>query len=149
LRQASGEDLLGCSQPSPIRVIGAGSGIPLASILAMCTAAALCGCSSLEDVTAWVSSAGRETLAALGCRRNALGIITPPHPDTIVRVFTEMGAQQLADHAGAFLARHALPGTVTFPSPPPHGCRGIAVDGKAVRGPACEPPCPAGHPPSG
>ena len=81
----------------------------------MCTAAALCGCGSLEDVTAWVSSAGHEILAALGCRRNALGVITPPHPDTVVRVFTEMGAQQLADHAGAFLARHALPGTVTFP----------------------------------
>lgn len=104
----------------------------------MCTAAALCGCSSLEDVTAWVSSAGHEILAALGCRRNTLGVITPPHPDTIVRVFTEMGAQQLADHAGGFLARHALPGTVTFPVADPAWLPGIAVDGKAVRGAADE-----------
>ena len=39
----------------------------------------------------------------------------PPHPDTIVRVFTELSAQQLADHAGAFLARRAPPGPAAFP----------------------------------
>ena len=54
----------------------------------------LCGCGSLEDITAWVSSAGPEVMAALGRRRNALGVLTPPHPDTIVRVFTGLGAQR-------------------------------------------------------
>jgi hypothetical protein len=62
----------------------------------------------MQDVTARVNAASHEVLAALGCRRSALGVLTPPHPDTIVRVFTEMGARQLADHAGACLARRAL-----------------------------------------
>jgi hypothetical protein len=96
------------------------------------------GCSSLEDVTAWVSSAGHEILAALGCRRDALGVITPPHPDTIVGVFTVLGAQQLASHAGAFLARRAWPGPAAFPIAAPAQLPAIAVDGKAVRGAAGE-----------
>jgi hypothetical protein len=104
LRQASGGDLPGCFAGVPYPRDRRGIRRSLASILAMCAAAALCGCSSLEDVTAWVSSAGHEILAALGCRRNALGVFTPPHPDTIVRVFTALGAQQLPDRAGAFLA---------------------------------------------
>ena len=87
----------------------------LASILAMCTAAAVCGCTSLEDVTARVLTADPQVLAVLGCRRNGLGICVPPHPDTIVRVFTLISAQQLADHAGEFLARRAAAVSVTFP----------------------------------
>jgi predicted transposase YbfD/YdcC len=86
LRQASGGDLLGCLASVPDPRDRRGIRHSLASILAMCTAAVLCGCSSLEDVTAWVSSASHETLAALGCRRDTLGIITPPHPDTIARL---------------------------------------------------------------
>jgi hypothetical protein len=103
----------------------------------MCTAAVLCGCSSLEDVTAWVSSAGHETLAALGCRGNALGIITP-HPDTIIRVFTGLSAGELAGHAGAYLAGRAELGPVAFPVAAPARLPAIAVDGKAVRGAAGE-----------
>jgi len=105
-----------------------------AGILAMCTAAVLCGCSSLEDVTAWVSAAGQEVLAALGCRRNALGVLTLPHPDTVVRVFTGIGAQQLADHAGTYLARRALLAPAVFPVAGPDWLPAISVDGKAVRG---------------
>jgi DDE_Tnp_1-associated/Transposase DDE domain len=108
----------------------------LASLLAMCTAAVLCGCSSLEDVTAWVRSAGHQTLAALGCRRSAAGIITPPHPDTIVRVFTRLSAGELAGHAGAYLARRAGLGPAAFPVAAPARLPAVAVDGKAVRGAA-------------
>src|ERR1022692_2732619 len=113
LHAASGGDLAGCFALVPDPRERRGIRHSLASILAMCTAAVLCGCCSLEDVTAWVSSASHQTLAALGCRRNAAGAITPPHPDTIVRVLTGLGAGELAGHAGAFLARRALPGPVT------------------------------------
>ncbi len=138
LHAASGGDLLECFALVPDPRDRRGVRHCLAGILAMCTAAVLCGCSSLEDVTAWVSAAGPEILAALGCRRNALGVLTPPHPDTIVRVFAGLGAQQLADHAGACLARHALPALAVFPVAGPAWLPAIAVDGKAVRGAAGE-----------
>jgi hypothetical protein len=38
-----------------------------------------------------------------------------PHPQTVVRIFTALGAQGVAHHAGAYLARRAYPGPVTFP----------------------------------
>jgi predicted transposase YbfD/YdcC len=134
LLAASGGDLAGCfaliTDPRDPR----GVRHSLASILAMCTAAVLSGCCSLDDVTAWAGSAGRETLAALGCRRDALGVTTAPHPDTITRVFASLGAQQLADHTGTYLARRALAGPVIFPVAGPRWLPAIAVDGKAVRG---------------
>ena len=136
LRAASGGDLLACFALVPDPRDRRGVRPSLASILAMCTAAVLCGCSSLEDVTARVSAAGPEVLAALGCRRSALGALTPPHPDTIVRVFTDLGVRQLADHAGACLARSALPAPAAFPVAAPAQLPAIAVDGKAVRGAA-------------
>ncbi len=136
LHVASRGDLPGCFALIPDPRDPRGIRHSLASILAMCTAAVLCGCGSLEDVTAWVSSAGQETLAALGCRRNAAGIITPPHPDTIVRVFTGLSAGELAGQTGAYLARRALPGPAAFPVAAPAWLPAIAVDGKAVRGAA-------------
>jgi predicted transposase YbfD/YdcC len=135
LRAAAGGDLLGCFAAVPDPRDPRGVRHCLASVLAMSAAAALCGCSTLEDVTAWISAAGQEVLAALGCRRNALGVCTPPHPDTVVRVFTLVSAQALADHTGAFLARGAA-GPVTFPVAGPGWLPGIAVDGKAIRGAA-------------
>ena len=136
LHAASGGDLAGCFALVPDPRERRGIRHSLASILAMCTAAVLCGCSSLEDVTAWVSSAGHQTLAALGCRRNAAGVITPPHPDTIVRVFTGLSAGELAGHAGAYLAGRAGLGPAVFPVAAPARLPAIAVDGKAVRGAA-------------
>src|ERR1017187_3318940 len=102
LRAASGGDLAGCFALVPDPRERRGVRHSLASILAMCTAAVLCGCCSLEDVTAGGSFARHQPLAARGCRRNAAGAITPPHPDTIVRVLTGLGAGELAGHAGAF-----------------------------------------------
>ncbi len=136
LHAASGGDLLGCfaavSDPRSPR----GVRHSLASILAMCTAAVLCGCASLDEVTAWIGAADRGVLAALGCRRNDLGLITPPHPETVTRVFAELGAQGLAGHAGVFLARRAGLTPVSFPIDAPGWLPAIAVDGKAVRGAA-------------
>ncbi|MGH3600016.1 MAG: ISAs1 family transposase [Pseudonocardiaceae bacterium] len=134
LHAASGGDLLGCFGSVPDPRDPRGIRHPLASILAMCTAAVLCGCTSLDDITAWVGSADPGVLAALGCRRDALGILTPPHPETVSRVFAELGAQAVAGHAGVLLARRAGLGPVVFPIDAPGWLPAIAVDGKAVRG---------------
>ena len=69
----------------------------------------------MEDVTAWVHAAPQEVLAAAGARQNALGLPAAPHPDTVVRLLAALGAQSLADCAGAFLARREHPGPVTLP----------------------------------
>ena len=109
---------------------------PAAPVLALCTAAVLCGNAAMEDVTAWVAAAPQQVLTAAGCRRNALGACVPPHPDTVVRIFTALGAQALADHAGAYLAGRDCPGPVAFPLAGPGWLPAVAVDGKAVRGAA-------------
>jgi predicted transposase YbfD/YdcC len=136
LAAASRGNLLECfaQVPDPRDPRGIRHG--LAPVLAMCTAAALCGCTTIEDMTAWIAAADQRVLAAAGCRRDGLGVCTPPHPDTIVRVFTLLSAQEVADHAGAFLASRAAAGPVLFPVTGPDWLPGIAVDGKALRGAA-------------
>jgi predicted transposase YbfD/YdcC len=138
LAAASGGNLLECfaAVPDPRDPRGIRHSLPC--VLALCTAAVLCGNTQVEDVTAWAHAAPQEVLAAAGARRNALGACVPPHPDTVVRVFTTLGAQALAGHAGAYLAARAHPGPVTFPLAGPGWLPAIAVDGKAVRGAAGE-----------
>ncbi len=138
LAAASGGNLLECfaAVPDPRDPRGIRHSLPC--VLALCTAAVLCGNTQVEDVTAWAHAAPQEVLAAAGARRNALGACVPPHPDTVVRVFTALGAQALAVHAGAYLAARAHPGPVTFPLAGPGRLPAIAVDGKAVRGAAGE-----------
>ncbi|MGH3755690.1 MAG: ISAs1 family transposase [Pseudonocardiaceae bacterium] len=134
LHAAAGGDLLGCFGSVPDPRDPRGVRHVLASILAMCTAAVLCGCTSLAEVTSWIGSADRGVLATLGCRRTVAGLLTPPHPETVTRVFAELGAQALAGHAGVLLARRAGLAPVTFPISAPGWLPAIAVDGKALRG---------------
>ena len=136
LAAASGGNLLECfaAVPDPRDPHGIRHSLP--SVLALCTAAVLCGNPAIEDVTAWVHHAPQEVLAAAGARRNALGICAAPHPDTVVRIFTGLGAQALADHAGAYLALRVLSGPVVCPVAGPGWLPAVAVDGKAVRGAA-------------
>ncbi len=115
LRAVSGGDLLECFAAVPDPRDPRGIRHSLACVLALCTAAVLCGNTAVEDVTAWVHAAPQEVLAAAGARRNALGTRVAPHPDTVVRVFTALGAQALAGHAGQYLARRAHPGPVASP----------------------------------
>jgi predicted transposase YbfD/YdcC len=138
LLTASGGNLLECFAAVPDPRDPRGVRHPLAAVLALCTAAVLSGCTSFEDVTAWVHRAPQETLAACGARRNALGTRVAPSPDTVGRIFGKLGAQALADHAGACLGARARPGPVTFPVKRPGRLPAIAVDGKAVRGAAGE-----------
>jgi DDE_Tnp_1-associated/Transposase DDE domain len=106
----------------------------LASILGLCTAAVLSGQVLLTDITAWIAAAGQEVLAGFGCRRDAAGRHIPPHPDTVERVFALLGAHQLAEGVGAWLAGRAGVGPVGAPIGEPGWLPAIAVDGKAVRG---------------
>jgi predicted transposase YbfD/YdcC len=106
----------------------------LASILGLCTAAVTAGQLLLEDITAWITAADPRVLAAFACRRDAEGGFTPPHPDTVERVFALLGAQHLADGVGAWLATRAGVGPVAAPIAGPGWLPAIAVDGKAVRG---------------
>jgi hypothetical protein len=106
----------------------------LPTILGLCTAAATSGQVLLADITAWISAASQEVLAAFGCRRDPTGRYTPPHPDTVERLFALLQAQQVADEAGAWLAERAGVGPVGAPTAAPGWLPAIAVDGKAVRG---------------
>lgn len=138
LTAASGGNLLECfaAVPDPRDPRGIRHSLPC--VLALCTAAVLCGNTAIEDVTAWVHAAPQEVLAAAGARQNTLGVRVAPCPDTVVRVFTALGAQAVAGHAGAYLAARAHPGPVTFPAAGPGWLPAVAVDGKAVRGAAGE-----------
>ena len=133
---APGGSLLECfaAVPDPRDRRGIRHSLPC--VLALCAAAVLCGNTAIEDVTAWVHTAPQEVLAAAGARRNALGARVAPHPDTVVRIFTALGAQGVARHAGAYLARRAHPGPAAFPVAGPGWLAAVAVDGKAVRGAA-------------
>ena len=106
----------------------------LPTILGLCTAAVASGQVLLADITAWIAAADQDVLAAFGCRRDAEGRYTPPHPDTIERLFALLEAQQLADGVGAWLAARAGVGPVGAPITGPGRLPAIAVDGKAVRG---------------
>src|SRR5258708_6847464 len=138
LAAASGGTRLECSAAARDRGVRGGIGPSLRCVLALCTAAVLCGNTQVEDVPAWAHAAPQEVLAGAGARRNALGACVPPHPDTVVRVFTALGAQALAVHAGAYLAARAHPGPGTFPLAGPGRLPAIAVDGQAGRGAAGE-----------
>ena len=88
-------------------------------VLALCTAAVLCGCTALEDVTAWAHAAPQEVLAAAGARRNALGVRVPPHPDTIVRVLPRW-----ARRAWPIMPGRTWPAARTRPGHVPRGRAG-------------------------
>jgi predicted transposase YbfD/YdcC len=136
LDAASGGSLPECfaTVPDPRDPRGIRHSLPC--VLTLCTAAVLCGNTAVEDVTAWAGAAPQEVLAAAGARQNALGARTAPHPDTVVRLLSALGAQGLAACAGEYLARREHSGPVTFPLARPGWLPAVAVDGKAVRGAA-------------
>ena len=136
LARASGGGVMECFAGIPDPRCRRGVRHSLSTILGLCTAAVLAGQLSLAEITDWVSAAGPELSAGLGCRRDAAGRATAPHPDTVERVFALLGAQGLADGVGAYLADKAGVGCVGAPIGAPAVLPAIAVDGKAVRGAA-------------
>lgn len=105
----------------------------LPTILGLCTAAVVSGQLLLDDITAWISAADPQVLTAFGCRRDATGRLTPPHPDTVERLVTLLQPQQVADEVGSWLATRAGVGPVGAPIAGPGWLPAVAVDGKAVR----------------
>ncbi|MGH3930264.1 MAG: ISAs1 family transposase [Pseudonocardiaceae bacterium] len=134
LQRAGGGGVLECFAELPDPRDPRGTRHSLPTIMGLCLAGVLTGHKSLTDITAWVSAADQELLAALDCRRGADDRCTPPHPDTIERVLGMLGAQGVADHTGDYLRRKAGLGPVTFPIDAPVLLPAIAVDGKAMRG---------------
>jgi predicted transposase YbfD/YdcC len=134
LAGAGADGLLGCFAAIDDPRDRRGIRHSLASILGLCTAAVTSGQLLLDDITAWITAADPQVLAAFECRRDAEGGFTPPHPDTVERVFALLGAQHLADGVGAWLATRAGVGPVATPTGGPGWLPAIAVDGKAVRG---------------
>jgi len=142
-REGTGDGLLACFARVPDPRDPRGRRHSLASILGLCTAAVLAGQVSLVEITAWVSAAPQDLLAAMGLRTNGLGYHVAPHPDTIERVFAALAAQDLADQVGAHLLarsgltapRHGDPAATGTPAEQgPVLLPAIAVDGKAIRG---------------
>jgi predicted transposase YbfD/YdcC len=108
----------------------------LPCILVLVLAALLSGKTLLEDVTAQISHADPEILAAAGARRGRDGRRVPPHPRTVTRVLGALGAQALADAAGRYLAAALPAGPLTFPVAGPVLLPSLNCDGKEVRGAA-------------
>jgi hypothetical protein len=106
-------------------------GMLWAIVLTMCTAAVLCGNTTLEDITAWTRRGADERVLA-GLPPRCRGSVRAPGTRTQSSGAGGSRAQALADHAGTFLARCAMPGPVTFSVTVPCWLPGIAVDGKAV-----------------
>jgi len=133
LHRASGGDLPDCfaAVPDPRRRRGIRHPLPV--ILGLAVAAVLAGCVTLADITAWISRAPPELLAALDARPGAAGR-RAPHPDTVERVFALLGAQHLADQTGAYLMGRTGTAPVAFPVAGPVMLPALAIDGKAVRG---------------
>ena len=132
--RAGGESLLDCfaGVPDPRSKRGVRHSLP--TILGLCTAAVLAGCVTLVEITDWVIHADPQLLGALGARQDRSGRCVPPHPDTIERVFSALGAQGLAEHTGAYLGRQAGVGPVGAPVAGPELLAALAIDGKAVKG---------------
>jgi predicted transposase YbfD/YdcC len=144
VREVTGASLLECFAAVPDPRDPRGVRHSLASILGLCTAAVLAGEVDLVGITAWAAAAPQHLLAALGLRRNGLGVYVAPHPDTVERVFAALAAQDLADQVGAYLLAQylkahpvpaAAPGADPWDGPDGPQLRpGLAVDGKAIRG---------------
>ncbi|WP_218034199.1 transposase family protein [Acrocarpospora corrugata] len=122
----------------------------LASIVALCLAAVLCGEKTRTDIVAWVAAAPCWLLAAAGVpmRRGAL---RAPHADTVERLLLSVDGQAADDVLGGWFALRAGLGIITGPGPGPRAetesemepppvllvdgqPAAVAVDGKALAG---------------
>lgn len=90
----------------------------LTSILAIATCATLCGARSLVAIAQWASELSPGMLKRLGCLR-----AQPPCESTIRRTMAKVDAAEMDRKVGAWMARQT-----------PLSGRGVAMDGKTVRG---------------
>lgn len=107
---------------------------PIEVILGLCTAAMLCECETIVEITTWITNADQDLLSVFGCRRDVTGRCVPPHPDTVTRVLAALDAAALADLTGAHLGARAGIAPTAAPIAAPTPLPALAIDGKAVRG---------------
>lgn len=103
----------------------------LVYVLALVAAAVLTGATSLTAVSEWAADAPGAVLATLGGRRDPLTWRYPvPNEATIRRVLARIDGDALDRAVGRWLTDRRAP------QPANPGLRGIAVDGKTLRGAA-------------
>lgn len=140
------EGLLECLAKIPDPRDRRGVRYALASVLALCLAAVLCGEKTREDITAWAAAAPRWLLAAVGIRQRR-GRLRAPHADTVERVLNAVDAKAADQAIGGWFAVRAGLGVVDTVEPdtvePAQELpvllvdgepAAVAVDGKAMAG---------------
>ena len=93
----------------------------LASVLALASAATLCGMRGWKAISEWVDDLGEKALARFGVRRRD-GVRVPPSLSTIRNVLIRVDPVQLDE---ALRKWHAVHGG---------GDEALAIDGKTLRG---------------
>jgi predicted transposase YbfD/YdcC len=104
---------------------------PLVAILAMAAAAVLTGARSITAIAEWAADTPQPVRAALGARRDAPDRWVVPAEATIRWTLARADPDLLAAVTGAWLADRDRPGQQ-------HRRRAVAVDGKTLRGAACD-----------
>jgi DDE_Tnp_1-associated/Transposase DDE domain len=102
---------------------------PLVAILALAAVAVLTGARSITAIAEWAADAPQPVRAALSARRDAPDRWVVPAEATIRRTLARVDPDLLAAVLGAWLADRDRPGQRR---------RAVAVDGKTLRGAACD-----------
>ncbi|WP_406177340.1 ISAs1 family transposase [Streptomyces sp. NBC_00996] len=132
-------DLRPCFDSVPDPRARRGRWYSLTAILLVCACAVVSGARSIDELAEWGQRASNALLAVIGIRRHLLRWRRTPAPATIGRVLGAVDGDALDRAVGAYLAdRHrAATEPAQAPSPSASGLsRAIAVDGKALKGPA-------------
>lgn len=106
----------------------------LAAILTLVQAAVVSGATTFAAIRHWIRSAPSGVLADCGIRpAPRTGTLKAPHPDTVSRLLVQLDPAELdllyARHRSAQMSQELYEGDELI---------GLAVDGKAMRGTACE-----------
>jgi hypothetical protein len=102
----------------------AGKRHPLETVLSIAVCAVLCGCKGYRAIGGWSQSLSGEELVRFGSNRG-----TPPSEPTIRRLIQRIDADKFDREIGQWLLSQKL-----FEIPAGLKGRGIAIDGKTVRG---------------
>jgi hypothetical protein len=102
----------------------------LVAIVGLAAAAVLAGARSIAAIAEWAADTPQPVRAAVGTRRDAPGHFAVPAEATIRRTLSRLDADALAVAVGAWLAERDQ----EHPRPAASRRRGVAVDGKTLRG---------------
>lgn len=97
---------------------------PFETVLCISVCAVICGCRTYRAIGDWSTSLSKEELRRFGSERDR-----PPSEPTIRRVLQRIDADKFDNYIGEWLLEQKL-----LESPDALKGRGIAIDGKTVRG---------------